>query len=99
MGICTEMDEPLTEEFLKTTEGLTEVDQEPARGPDTPEISIKDMKTPPTDQDFIKILEDFKDVYQTLPPGLPPERDLGPVIPLKPSNKHIYRKSLQTGTK
>ena len=83
MGICTEMDEPITEELLQAREGLTEVRSEPTSGP----VTIKDMKTPPTDLDFIKVLEDYADIYQPLPPGLPPERELGPVIPLKPSSK------------
>jgi hypothetical protein len=44
-----------------------------------------------------KVLEEFKDVFEELPPGLPPDRGVPHVIPLEPGavppKKRMYRLS------
>ena len=62
-------------------QGMTQVHNSPCREGEKPRVTLKDMKTPSTDEDFIALLNMNLDMCQPLPLGLPPERDLGPVIP------------------
>ena len=62
--------------------GMTQLHNSPSREGEKPKVTVKDMKTPPTDEDFIALLNRNLDMCQPLPLGLPPERDLGPLIPL-----------------
>ena len=76
---------------------MTHIHSSPPREGGKPQVTVKDMKVPPTDEDFIKLITKNLDMCQPLPLGLPPERDLGPVIPLKPVTRpymgHSYRMS------
>ena len=76
---------------------MTHIHSSPPREGGKPQVTVKDMKVPPTDEDFIKLITKNLDMCQPLPLGLPPERDLGPVIPLKPGTRpymgHSYRMS------
>ena len=77
----------LSEEEVEKMGGITQMPDYPVAGPGVPAVTLKDMKDPPTYLDLIALLEKHSGIYQPLPPGLPPYRDFGNVIPLKPDAK------------